>query len=81
MTEAGIPTAVHYPTSLYRQPALEQSTIACEQSDQAANEVLSLPMHPYLTDEVQQRIAECLSESIDASGAQPSFEASEGGIS
>jgi UDP-2-acetamido-2-deoxy-ribo-hexuluronate aminotransferase len=73
MTEAGIPTAVHYPTSLYRQPALEQSTVVCEQSDRAANEVLSLPMHPYLTDEVQQRIVECLSEAIDASGASPSF--------
>jgi UDP-2-acetamido-2-deoxy-ribo-hexuluronate aminotransferase len=81
MTEAGIPTAVHYPTSLYRQPALEQSTVACEQSDRAANEVLSLPMHPYLTDEVQQRISECLSEAIDASGAEPSFEAMERGIS
>ena len=81
MTEAGIPTAVHYPTSLYRHPALEQSTVACEQSDRAASEVLSLPMHPYLTDEVQRHIAERLSEVIDASGAQPSFEATEGGIS
>ena len=80
MSEAGIPTAVHYPTSLYRQPALEQSTVECEQSDRAANEVLSLPMHPYLTDEIQQRIAESLFEAIDASGSQPSFGATEGVI-
>ena len=80
MSEAGIPTAVHYPTSLYRQPALEQSTVECEQSDRAANEVLSLPMHPYLTDEIQQQIAECLFEAIDASGACPSFSPKENGV-
>ncbi|MBT4988328.1 MAG: DegT/DnrJ/EryC1/StrS family aminotransferase [Proteobacteria bacterium] len=80
MTEAGIPTAVHYPTSLYRQPALKQSTIECEQSDRAANEVLSLPMHPYLTDEIQKQIAKCLSEAIDASGASPSFSNKENSV-
>ena len=49
---AGIPTAVHYPVPLNRQPAL--ACDACfEHAEQAASEVLSLPMHPYL-DEVQQ---------------------------
>ena len=80
MSDAGVPTTVHYPIPLYRQPALEQTTAKCEQSDRAANEVLSLPMHPYLTDEVQQRIAECLCEAIDAAGFEPSVDTTKRGL-
>lgn len=46
---AGIPTAVHYPLSLNLQPALayEQELPVCEE---IRGRVLSLPMHPYLTE-------------------------------
>jgi UDP-2-acetamido-2-deoxy-ribo-hexuluronate aminotransferase len=50
LKEEGIPTAVHYPHPLHRQPALagvpEPDVPA---TDKASDEVLSLPMHPYLT--------------------------------
>lgn len=43
----GVPTAVHYPLSLNRQPAFADSA-DLPIGDRAAEEVLSLPMHPYL---------------------------------
>ena len=48
LKEAGIPTAVHYPIPLNKQPAVA-SDIALPIGDKVAEEVMSLPMHPYLT--------------------------------
>lgn len=47
LSAAGIPTAVHYPLPLNRQPAVADAT-ELPAGDQAAHEVISLPMHPYL---------------------------------
>jgi UDP-2-acetamido-2-deoxy-ribo-hexuluronate aminotransferase len=54
----GIPTAVHYPLPLNRQPALADASCELPCGDRAAQEVLSLPMHPYLTDDEQCRVVE-----------------------
>jgi UDP-2-acetamido-2-deoxy-ribo-hexuluronate aminotransferase len=56
----GIPTAVHYPLPLSRQPAVEAAGEAFAVADQAAAEVLSLPMHPYLTAEEQDAVVGAL---------------------
>lgn len=45
---AGIPTAVHYPMPLNRQPAVADATAHLPSGDKAADEVLSLPMHAYM---------------------------------
>jgi UDP-2-acetamido-2-deoxy-ribo-hexuluronate aminotransferase len=47
----GIPTAVHYPKPLHRQPAYERygRDAACPNSDRAALRVMSLPMSADLT--------------------------------
>lgn len=42
-----IPTAVHYPVPLNKQPAVA-SDIALPVGDMCSNEVISLPMHPYM---------------------------------
>ncbi|NHB63680.1 DegT/DnrJ/EryC1/StrS family aminotransferase, partial [Photorhabdus sp. RW14-46] len=42
-----IPTAIHYPIPLNKQPAVA-SNIALPIGDEIAQEVISLPMHPYL---------------------------------
>ena len=63
LREAGIPTAVHYPIPLYRQPAFEDLAIDpanfphCES---ASERVVSLPMHPRLNERQQLKIAEAL---------------------
>ncbi len=48
LKEAGVPTAVHYPLPLNRQPAVADSSVDLPNGERAAAEVMSLPMHPYL---------------------------------
>jgi dTDP-4-amino-4,6-dideoxygalactose transaminase len=60
---AGIPTAVYYPVPLHLQPAfafLEYRKGRFPVSEETAARIFSLPMHPYLSEEDQQRIAEVL---------------------
>ena len=56
LNEAGIPTAVHYPIPLNRQPAVSNAEVILPVGDEVAGEVISLPMHPYLKKEDQQII-------------------------
>jgi UDP-2-acetamido-2-deoxy-ribo-hexuluronate aminotransferase len=63
LNEAGIPTAVHYPVPLNRQPAYENACRvvgSLRNSDTAAGRVLSLPMHAYLHETTQTRVADIL---------------------
>lgn len=53
LKEAGIPTAVHYPIPLNKQPAVADGSIVLPVGDQIAERVMSLPMHPYLTEDEQ----------------------------
>lgn len=58
-----IPYAVHYPTPLHLQPvfrALGYKSGDFPIAEEASKCVLSLPMHPYLTEAEQQNIIECL---------------------
>ena len=57
----GVPTAAYYPVPLHRQApyaAYPQGPGGLPVSDAKAGRVLALPMHPYLTPEVQNRIIE-----------------------
>lgn len=58
MKERGIPTAVHYPAPLNKQPAVADTGVRLPVGDRAAEVVLSLPMHPYLIKKDQIFIAE-----------------------
>jgi dTDP-4-amino-4,6-dideoxygalactose transaminase len=56
---AGVPTAVYYPRPLHRQTAYREFPVAgngLPVAERLAGEVVSLPMHPYLTEEVQDRV-------------------------
>lgn len=48
LKEAGIPTAVHYPIPLNKQPAVADRNAILPIGDTIAGRVMSLPMHPYL---------------------------------
>ncbi|MDR8345452.1 aminotransferase DegT, partial [Acinetobacter baumannii] len=52
----GIPTAVHYPIPLNKQPAVADSDIHLPIGDAIAEKVMSLPMHPYLAIDDQLKI-------------------------
>ena len=60
LKEAGIPTAVHYPIPLNKQPAVADSSVRLPVGDAVAERVMSLPMHPYMTQEEQQRVVSAL---------------------
>ena len=66
LREKGIGTAVHYPIPLHRQPVFEECVkkSRCPVSDQLAAEVLSLPVHPLVTDTERTYIAECVNEVV-----------------
>ena len=56
LKQAGIPTAVHYPMPLNRQPAVADPAAVLPHGDSAALKVMSLPMHPNLDDALIERI-------------------------
>jgi UDP-2-acetamido-2-deoxy-ribo-hexuluronate aminotransferase len=64
LKEAGIPTAVYYPLPLHLQGAfghLGRQAGDFPVSESAAARIFSLPMHPYLTEEDQERIIKAFS--------------------
>lgn len=48
LKRAGVPTAVHYPIPLNKQPAVAENNSSLLIGDLVAQEVMSLPMHPYM---------------------------------
>ncbi len=64
LKDAGIPTAVHYPLPLNKQPAVSDPDANLPVGDQAAASVISLPMHPYLQQPAQEQIIEALKQAI-----------------
>jgi UDP-2-acetamido-2-deoxy-ribo-hexuluronate aminotransferase len=67
MKAQGIPTAVHYPMPLHLQPVfadLGQKEGAFPVSEAAGRRVISLPMHPYLTEAQQTRIVQAMRAAV-----------------
>lgn len=51
LKEQGIPTAVHYPIPLNKQPAVADENAVLPVGDAVAEKVMSLPFHPYIAEE------------------------------
>ena len=70
LKEKNIPTAVHYPTLLCQQPAIKSCSSHCSQqcsspnAQKASERVLSLPMHPYLSEKDQDCVVAALESAI-----------------
>lgn len=67
MKAAGVPTAVHYPVPLHLQPVfadLKQGEGSFPASEAAGKRVISLPMHPYLTEAQQDQIVRALKQAV-----------------
>lgn len=60
LKEADVPTAVHYPIPLNKQPAVADAAADLPVGDAVAGLVLSLPMHPYLDERDQIAVVEAL---------------------
>lgn len=61
LKELGIPTAVHYPLPLNKQPVLADNLVL-PVGDRISEEVISLPFHPYLTKDDILKIVEAISK-------------------
>jgi UDP-2-acetamido-2-deoxy-ribo-hexuluronate aminotransferase len=61
---AGVPTAVHYPIPLNKQPAVADDKVALPTGDSVAKEVMSLPMSPTLTSQDQDQVCAALHKAI-----------------
>jgi dTDP-4-amino-4,6-dideoxygalactose transaminase len=71
-SKAGVPTVIYYPMPLHHQKAY--SSFPCDPaglkvSEALCDKVLSLPMHPYLEEAVQDRIIETVLEAGRQSAA------------
>jgi UDP-2-acetamido-2-deoxy-ribo-hexuluronate aminotransferase len=67
LKSTGIPTTVHYPLSLHLQPAFSgfgSIEGTCPVAEAVSQKVMSLPMHPILTEETMIAIAGSLREVL-----------------
>ena len=67
LKDRGVPTAIYYPKPLHQQTAYRDFPVAgngLPVSERLAGEVLSLPMHPYLEPDLQDRIIETVADTI-----------------
>lgn len=67
LREKGIPTAVHYPVALHEQPAfkaLGNAHVSFPKAEAAAAHVVSLPMHPYLSEADQDKVVLAVKEAL-----------------
>jgi dTDP-4-amino-4,6-dideoxygalactose transaminase len=65
--EAGVPTAIHYASALDRLPPYRQMPTApggVPQAEWLAQRVISLPMHPYLTDAMQDLVVDTVHSAL-----------------
>ena len=69
LKKSGIPSAVHYPIPLYNQSALTNKyndikNRNCKNTQTVSNEVISLPMHPYLTEDKIDKVVSSLESTF-----------------
>ncbi len=67
MRDKGVPTAVYYPIPMHRQQAYQNGITAGEDlpnSDYLSQRVLSLPMHPYLSEDDQHKVVDALKSAL-----------------
>ena len=62
LSDLGIPSAIHYPMPLNKQPAVSDSSTSLEVGNQMSGEVLSLPMHAYMKPDIIEKIKSALNE-------------------
>lgn len=63
----GVPTAIYYPVPMHAQPPYQSYPVAGGQLDVTADlcdRVLALPMHPYLDEATQVKIADALKAAL-----------------
>ena len=60
LSKNNIPVAVHYPLPLNKQPAVADMEVKTEVGDLLSNQVLSIPMHAYMSEATADKIIEAI---------------------
>ncbi len=60
LNNKGITTAIHYPLPLYRQPAVADNSVTLANTEVAANGVLSLPIHAYMSESQVDQVVDAI---------------------
>lgn len=64
LKEAGIPTAVHYPITLNKQPAVADDAVQLPVGDSIAEKVMSLPMYPCLNETSIHQVVKAVAKTL-----------------
>jgi dTDP-4-amino-4,6-dideoxygalactose transaminase len=67
LAQSGIDTGLYYRVPLHRHPAFAEyptSYVSLPNSERAANEVLSLPLHPGLSDTDHERVIDAVTRAV-----------------
>lgn len=63
---SGVGAGIHYPVPVHRcAPFAHSAPWGCPVAERAATQLLSLPMHPHLTPDTQQRVVAALLSALD----------------
>lgn len=71
LARQGIEAVVYYPRLIPQQPAYASARYVaepCPEAERAAREVISIPVHPGVTDEQAQRIVRAIAQACEGSG-------------
>lgn len=71
LADQGIEAVVYYPKLIPHQPAYRSARFAmepCPEAERAAREVVSIPVHPGVTEEQAQRIVRAVAQACEGSG-------------
>jgi Predicted pyridoxal phosphate-dependent enzyme apparently involved in regulation of cell wall biogenesis len=69
LKEKGIPTMIYYPIGMHAQTAFRYLNVPaneCPNTDKLSKTVISLPVHPYLSESDQDMICEAVSDFLQA---------------
>lgn len=70
LSEAGIPTAIHYPKGLHQQPATAvEKNASYPVAESTSDRVMSLPFYPGMPSDAVQRVAEALNKAVSGIAA------------
>ncbi len=64
MADLGVSTMIYYPVPLHQLPVYAGEKVSLPHTEKAASEVISLPIWPEITPEIQLRVLEALKASL-----------------
>lgn len=70
LNDRGIDARAFYPLPMHQQPALNMKNVSMPVAEQAAREVLAIPVHPGLTADERERVATAINEIANEWGVQ-----------